>query len=169
LYDITPGQTSRSQALNRLKALPYALWDEQMPGGFWINGVTGKGIYATINGLSYHDTVLQLLTEDEKPVLSLRQFVDAGCKPSRIYRVNATGPNAVILLLVFGQYGQIIAVVDGYFSVHADSPIASLWLLPARYSESYLGDIRMIQHFDDEIPWLGYASVEDYWALEPIN
>ena len=119
--------------------------------------------------LPYRDVVaLELHTYDETRILSLGHFIDSGCRPAHTYRIEATGPDTVILLLVFGASQQTIAAVDAHSSVQVDSAITDLWLVPPQSSASYLADIRAKWHFEDEIDWLGYASVDDYWAEAPL-
>ncbi|MBI1258706.1 MAG: hypothetical protein GC204_14655 [Chloroflexi bacterium] len=171
LYGMSIGQTSYRRALNIIadvSAIHVEITDKST---FWTDGLVGNRVYLNLDSvLPYRDAVaLELHTYDETPILSLGHFIDSGCSPVHTYRINATGPDTVVLLLVFGTSQQTIAAVDAHTSVQADSAITDLWLVPPQSSARYLADIRTKWHFDEEIGWLGYAPIEDYWAQVPIN
>jgi hypothetical protein len=171
LYGISVGQTSYRRALNIIANIPKIRVETSDKSPFWTDGLSGNRIYLSIDStLPYRDSVgLELHTYDETPILSLGHILRSGCQPSHAYRIAVTGPDTVVLLLVFGASQQTIAVVDAHTSVHADSAITDLWLVPPRNSGEYLDDIRSRGHFDDEITWRGYASVNEYWAEAPIQ
>jgi hypothetical protein len=171
LYGISVGQTSYRRALNIIADLPKIHVETSDKSTFWTDGLEGNRFYLNIDStLPYRDAVgLELHTYDETPIFSLGHVLRSGCQPSHAYRIAATGPDTVVLLLVFGASQQTIAVVDAHISGHADSAITDLWLVPPQNSEDYLDDIRLKGHFEDEIVWRGYASVDDYWAEAPIQ
>jgi hypothetical protein len=171
LYGISTGQTSYRRALNIIAGLPKIQIETSDKSNFWMDGLEGNRLYLNIDSrLPYRDDVaLELHTFDETPIFSLGHFLKSGCQPTRAYRIAATGPDTIVLLLVFGAYHQTIAAVNAHTSLHADSAITDLWLVPPQDSDNYLEDIRSKWHFDDEIAWLGYASVDDYWAEAPIR
>ena len=87
--------------------------------------------------------------------------------PSRVFRARVSGPNAVRLLITFGKQEQIAAEIVGYGSVSAESPIYELYLFSQESQPWLLDALRLIQHFDDEIAWIGFASADDYWDIPP--
>ncbi len=172
LFGMMPGETSLQQAFNILSPMSNLQRDSYYPGGFWMKGSDGKRIYINANkdANPYSDDLtLELDTFDETPILSLGQIIDSGCEPANVYRINVTGPDTIILLLVFGQRAHIMVAVDAHTLVNSYSAITSLWFVAPQLSENVLNDIRLRRHFDDEIAWLGYASVDDYWAEAPIK
>jgi hypothetical protein len=171
LYGISVGQTSYRRALNIIAGIPKIRVETSDKSPFWIDGLEGNRIYLNIaSTLPYRDQIaLELHTYDETPIFSLGHFLKSGCRPTHAYRIDATGSDTVVLLLVFGQSSQIIAVVDAHTFVSADSAITDLWLVPAQSAETYLDDVRSRRHFDDEITWRGYSSIEDYWAEAPMR
>ena len=171
LYGIRFGQTSYRRALNIIVGIPTIQVNISDVSPFWIAGLEGNRLYLKVDSrLPYRDAVgLELHTFDETPIFSLGDLIESGCQPTHAYRIRATGADTVVLLLVFGRYNQTIVAVDAHTSVHADSAITDVWLVPPQDSEAYLKDIRVSGHFDDEITWRGYSSIEDYWAEAPVR
>jgi hypothetical protein len=168
-YGITPGETPYTRAVTYIAGLPQEQNVDDR--SFWITGNSQNKIYVEVRKFDprepdFVDTI-ELETYDATPILSLGQFIDMGWTPRHVYRVRAS--RGIVLLLVFGDSGQIMAVVADNYAINADSPIDWLWLAPAKDSEYYLGYVRGRGLFDTEVPWLGYASADNYWAAKSIG
>ncbi len=99
---------------------------------------------------------------DESNQLTLSDIIDAGYLPTEVFRGNVAGPNALNLLLVFGQQQQIVAYLSTIEQVNTDTEINQIWLIAEQDAFVTLDDIRTIQGYDQQIEWLGYAPVDKY-------
>src|SRR5262249_30089787 len=102
------------------------------------------------------------IASDTGNVATLKDLLSSGYIPRRVFRNRVNGPNTIILLITFGDKQQIIAVVVGTGRVEPMSPIVELIVLAEQEADTLTGDIRMIDHFDYEVSWLGFASVDRY-------
>jgi len=101
---------------------------------------------------------------DDLHQLTLSDIIDAGYSPSKVFRGNVAGPNALNLLLVFGHQQQIVVYLSTTEHVNAESEINRMWLIAEQDSSLTLDDIRIIQGYDQQVEWLGYESIDKYWS-----
>ncbi len=176
IFDITIGKTDFSSVANNITSqIPTNQIIEKYERywNFWIYGTDHNKTYVTIKSIfpfpSNSITSIELSNQGQGRVISLGDMIDAGFKPTKVFRNRVSGPNSVNLLITFGKDEQIIGEVSASNSLNAQSPISDLYLANQQYSELLLDDIRAIRHYDYEIKWLGYASVDIYWANPPIR
>jgi hypothetical protein len=114
-------------------------------------------------------TRIELWLEPNGQFMTLGRMFEAGYVPSRIFRARISGPDTVILLIVWGPQEQILTVVDGFHRVDSTSPITGI-LLTAPGNRVYaLNDVRFRWHFEDEVGWHGFTSVDTYWDAVSIS
>lgn len=92
-----------------------------------------------------------------------------GYKPARVFRVDYTGPNTVVLYIVFNSYPTLIAEVDGYKQLTLQSPVTELI---EEGNSSYTPEELMGYydiHDQDEIGWYGFTSTDRYLAASTIK
>ena len=174
LYGIIPGQTSHDTAINILTTLSQKRQNIVGQIGFFAYGAQGNRYFVSANSFfspSASETDLELLLADDMktPVFTLGEFVDLGCQPTHVYRVNNDDLGSLILILTFGQDNRTVLRIDAYSSVSADSSVVWLFMTPEQESQYYVDSIRNYITAEDEISWLGYASVDDYWAEAPLR
>jgi hypothetical protein len=99
-------------------------------------------------------------------VINLGQMLDAGYAPVRVFRNRINGPGVVNLLVVFGKEQQILAHIVGYGQVNSESPIEYVVVLAKADQDWRMGDILAVEHWDYEIEWQGFASMDVYLNQE---
>jgi hypothetical protein len=98
---------------------------------------------------------------------TLGDMLNAGYRPVRVFRSRINGPGGISLLIVFGEDQTIAADVEGFESVNAESPIRYIHVFAREDQGSPLEDVLMIEHWDYEIDWLGYAPIDAYLNQAP--
>ena len=166
ILGIVPGETDFTSALQELASI-----GTQQGIEFKTATEGGTTLFAEVKGTDPRSGryVSQLLIYALYPnkVTTLGDILNAGYRPVRVFRRRVNGPGGVSLLIVFGEDQTIIADISGYDSVNADSPVRSLTVIAKVDQEWRLGDILMVEHWDYEINWLGFASADAYLSQAP--
>lgn len=166
LLSIIPGETEYAQAIDIIESSELILSDED---NYWFINNDGSRVDINIVRTSplggQYVSYIELIATSGR-ILSLNELLDSGLTLSTLYRSNISGPNTIGLLLVFGGNTPIMAVVSANGEIDQNSPIIHLLLIAPQDFTWHLDDIRHIRGFEDEIQWIGYASVDDYWRIE---
>ena len=166
IMNIIPGTTKFAQAYSYIA---FSVPKEQVvnESEFWMKNGDQTKVFITLEG---HDPRLgndveqiNLWAQGSQGITTLGKMLNAGYIPSKVFRARVSGPNAVTLLITWGAQQQIVTIVDGSGGVSAQSPIPSMYVFSEKYQTEFLGDLRLTQHFDDEIHWLGLNTVDAYW------
>jgi hypothetical protein len=163
---VVPGETGWSQTLQIVSSL---IPTEQIINQqeFWVKDPkTGSSVFISLQREAPYAgdfaKLIELRTDSPNQITSLGVLLDEGYIPSKVFRARTSGPNVIALLLTFENHPELVVVVIGINEVNASSPIRDLFVL-AKQSEYVLEDIRAQGHFEDEITWMGFASVNEYW------
>lgn len=165
LLGITPGKTTYAQAGRIIDAIaPQVKSDAWGP---YFTDADGAEIHIQLGDSS---TNLQFVTLLRVSVYSwptqpyelttIGELMKAGYFPVRVFRVNITGPNTVILYVVFNSDPALIAEIDGYDELLPMSPVTTLIEDRVPHPpDELMGyyDIRA-----SEIGWYGFGSVYKY-------
>jgi hypothetical protein len=165
---VVPGETSWEQALLTVSSL--------VPSNQMINEqefgvrdpITGSQLFITLQRedprVGDFAKSIELRTRGSSSITTLGVLLDKGYTPDRVFRARVSGPNTVPLLLTFKNTSHLVVFITGYGEVNRESPVDVLVVL-AEQSQYVLRDIIMTRHFENEIDWIGFASVEKYWQL----
>ncbi len=171
ILGIVPGETDITSALQDLTATGAIPGSHTHGTSFEVKAMNGSTFYAVLRGTDPRlgRYVSQLIVYSLWPdkVTTLGEILDAGFTPVRVFRNRTNSPSIVNLLLVFGEDERIVAQVTGFGSISAESPVFSLTVLAKEDRDWRLGDILMIQHWDYEIEWKGFAPMEAYLNQAP--
>ncbi len=115
------------------------------------------------DGHYVHRIDLNTMDRSGITITTLGELFDAGFVPIQVFRSRVSGPNTVNLLLVLGEKRQIIARIAPTGKVEPTTSVISLSVLAPQNREDLLGDIRAIGHWDYEIKWDGYGSIDRYF------
>jgi hypothetical protein len=161
---VMPGETTYTEAIRLLRAIvPKDHFVDE--AGFWLDREDGSRINGRLNTtISAGDYIgsIELSTWGEGQITSLGDMLDADYEPVKVFRHRSNGPNTVNLLVIFGNDMQIAANVIGTQKLDRNSPIEYMVLFGYQDRKFRLTDLRVIQHYDYEISWLGFVSVENY-------
>ncbi len=162
---VTPGETDFNNAVAILEDSPqvqginrgveFEIEDQQ---GYPITLIIRRESPLVGNNVGWID----IYAEWNKSITTLGPFLDRYGNPEQTFRIRATGPNVVVLLTSF-ENGSILAEIVAVDQVGPNSEIDHLRIIAPYYVESGLEELTLIQHFDDEVTWLGYAPIEAYW------
>lgn len=173
LLGITPGETATQQALeiasNYASATPGAV-----SGNFDIECEAGQCIHVELwaSDPRQGDYVRGIVLIADRPgkLTTVSEMLDRGYVPQRVFRRDASGPDSVGLVVLFTGDTNIIADVVGIGAVAPNSQIPYLIIVAEQDLDRTLEEIRVKGHLDDdnEISWLGFASVQDYYDAPPL-
>lgn len=166
---ITPGITSFDDAL---RVIDQTIPPQQIvsAGSFWIKTDQGTRIDILLQRTDPRegDYVVEIQLSSDDRITTLGTLLRSYGEPSTVFRGRVAGPNSVRLLITF-EKEPILAVIVGDHHVNAQSPVILILAVASNKEDRAwkLYDLRVQSHFDDEIEWLGYASVDDYWSTLP--
>jgi hypothetical protein len=140
---------------------------------FWVNNTDNERIDITLHHslpktFDYVDHI-ELRSSDNDGLYSLGDVIDTWGEPVTVFRNRIAGPNSVNLLLVFRENQDIFVEASVQETCNRSTPVRSISLVAEQDSESLLVDLRSRWHYDDEIDWLGFVSVENYWEAASIG
>lgn len=111
---------------------------------------------------------LNATNSDSGKITTFGQLLRSGHTVNRVFRHNINGPNMIFLLTTFDPQEQIFVTVIGSGSLSPSSPINQIFASAIRDVSNNLDEVTSQQHFTDQIPWLGFASVDSYLNATPI-
>jgi hypothetical protein len=170
VMNIVPGEDSFTESSETVASL---VPDSQKVNAqeFWVEGEgENMEIYITLKAEDPRAgdfvKLIELRFHGTGQLTTLGTLLDAGYEPDRVFRSRASGPQSIGLIITFKNQPQVIAVVAGIDRIENQSPIREIFVI-AKQSQYVLNDIITLRHFEDEITWIGFASVEEYWQQLP--
>ncbi|MBN2305972.1 MAG: hypothetical protein JXQ72_15935 [Anaerolineae bacterium] len=169
---IVPGQTDKHEVAAIASA--YASISPNTASDFFdIQSETG-GIHVEYTAadprLGSYVSSIRLIAKEPGMLTTLGALLDRGYTPQQVFRYRVVGPNAIVLVIVFTGDAHLIATVSGDGEIGPDSVIDILTIAAEQEVETVLSD-KYYRLFNDwqasEIPWLGYASIENYDKVTP--
>jgi hypothetical protein len=123
---------------------------------------------------TYGDAVgsITLIPDYPRIITTLDELLDRGYTPQRVFRGELGGPNDTFgLTILFTGDTNIIASVVGIGEIGPNSRIDYLILAADQEVDARLSSISGLSdtHRYVEIPWIGYASKEEYDNLPPFQ
>jgi hypothetical protein len=113
---------------------------------------------------------MTLIADSPGKLTTLGEMLEKGYSPQRVFRYQVVGPNAISLVVVFAGDATIVAHVVGIGEIGPDSYVPFLTIVGGHGLEEVLnGYILTGASPPLEIPWLGYASGEDYWTAPLLH
>lgn len=168
---ITPGETDFDDVPQLVsRHIP----SEQVnpDGSFWVQSDNDHVATIRVNRTDPRSgsyvSMIEVFSTSDEPITTLDMVLQQYGSPDRVFRGRVAGPTTVSLLAIF-EGGTIMAVVVGDGTMSGDAAIDYLALI-APFPEDiawHLNNIQIKAHFEDEIGWLGYVPISDYWAANP--
>lgn len=173
LLGITPGETDKPEAL--AIADTYAsITPEDAIGYFYIQCEAENCIRTEFGfpdpRLGSYVSRMTLMVAPPRKLTTLGEMFEQGYTVQRVFRRSVAGPNAVSLIVVFTGKATIIADVSGTGKIDPDSPISSLTIVADQDLEFTLNFIYLTgASRPSEISWPGYAPIENYQNVSPLQ